>query len=133
MKLSPLLFRRIHKWVGLVIGLQFVIWTISGALMAVLDMETVAGGSPPPAAKTAPLPFATAAWPAVQRSLGARPLTALTVRPLLKGHVIEVGTPAGILLFDAGTGERISSMLRWHGRSPRRATRVRGPWRVSGC
>ncbi len=71
MKLSPLLFRRIHKWVGLVIGLQFVIWTISGALMAVLDMETVAGGSPPPAAKTAPLPFATAAWPAVQRSLGA--------------------------------------------------------------
>jgi hypothetical protein len=102
-----LLFRQIHKWVGLLIGLQFVIWTISGALMAVLDMETVAGGAQPTAAKPAPLPLATAAWPAVRKSLGTRSLTALTVRPLLTRHVVEVGTPAGIQLFEAGTGERI--------------------------
>lgn len=107
MRLSPLLFRQIHKWVGLVIGLQFVIWTISGALMAVLDMETVAGGARPAAVKPAALRFTTAAWPAVQKSFGPNPVTAVSVRPLLKRHVIEVGTPDGILLFDAGTGKRI--------------------------
>lgn len=107
MRLSALLFRQIHKWIGLVIGLQFVIWTISGALMAVLDMETVAGGPRAAAAKPAPLPLTTAAWPAVQQSLGPNPVTAVSVRPLLARHVIEVGTPDGILLFDARTGMRI--------------------------
>ncbi|HEX8215302.1 MAG TPA: PepSY domain-containing protein [Allosphingosinicella sp.] len=108
MRLSPLLFRRIHKWVGLVIGVQFVIWTISGALMAVLDMETVAGGPRPAAVKPRALPFSTAGWPAVGRSLGSDPVTALTVRPLLARHVIEVGTPRGIRLFDGASGHRIT-------------------------
>ena len=107
MKLSPLLFRQIHKWVGLIIGLQFVIWTISGALMAVLDMETVAGGPRPPAAKVAALPLAPGAWQEVQRTLGATPITSLTVQPLLTRHVFEVGTPAGARLFDAVTGAAI--------------------------
>lgn len=33
--------RKLHKWVGLIIGLQFVIWTASGLLMSVLDSATV--------------------------------------------------------------------------------------------
>ena len=33
--------RKLHKWVGLVIGLQFVIWTASGLLMSLLDTGTV--------------------------------------------------------------------------------------------
>ena len=36
--------RRIHKWVGLVIGLQLLIWAISGTAMALLPMDEVAGG-----------------------------------------------------------------------------------------
>ncbi|MGV8939957.1 MAG: PepSY domain-containing protein [Lysobacter sp.] len=34
--------RKLHKWVGLIIGLQFVIWTASGLLMSVFDSATVA-------------------------------------------------------------------------------------------
>lgn len=106
-RLSPLLFRRIHKWIGLILGLQFVIWTISGAAMAVLDMETVAGGPPPPRTQAISLPASSAAWPVVQRSLGTVSITSLTVRPLLNRYVFEIGTPAGTRLFDVGTGSSV--------------------------
>ena len=39
MTIKSIWLRRIHKWVGLAIGLQFVIWAISGAAMALLDMR----------------------------------------------------------------------------------------------
>src|SRR3546814_6784023 len=41
-RLTPLFFRRIHKWVGLILGLQFVLWTLSGSVMALLDKDKVA-------------------------------------------------------------------------------------------
>ena len=35
--------RKLHRWVGLVIGLQFVLWMASGLLMALLDHDVVMG------------------------------------------------------------------------------------------
>lgn len=35
--------RKLHKWVGLVIALQFVVWTASGLTMSLLDHDTVEG------------------------------------------------------------------------------------------
>ncbi|UHQ21535.1 2Fe-2S iron-sulfur cluster-binding protein [Lysobacter sp. 5GHs7-4] len=35
--------RTLHKWVGLIVALQFVLWTASGLVMSVLDHETVQG------------------------------------------------------------------------------------------
>ena len=37
------LIRRLHKWFGLVLGLQFLLWAISGAAMALIDHRKVAG------------------------------------------------------------------------------------------
>ncbi len=107
MSLSAPLLRRIHKWIGLVLGLQFVIWTVSGATMALLDMDTVAGGKARAAATSPALPVGSSAWSQVQRSLGGHAVTGVAVRPLLDGHVIEVATPAGIRLFDAGDGRTV--------------------------
>lgn len=107
MRLSPLLFRRIHKWIGLILGLQFVIWTISGAVMAVLDMETVAGGPSPPQIEVAALPIGSGAWPVIQRALGTVPVESLVMRPLLDRHIVEIETPTSTRLFDAATGERV--------------------------
>lgn len=39
MTIKSIWLLRIHKWVGLAVGLQFVLWAISGAAMALLDME----------------------------------------------------------------------------------------------
>lgn len=37
--------RRIHKWVGLLIGIQFVLWLGSGLIMSLLDPEQVQGNT----------------------------------------------------------------------------------------
>lgn len=100
---APLL-RRIHKWIGLGLGLQFVIWAMSGATMALLDMKIVAGGKAPAAAVTPALPFGDTAWPQVRRSLGGQAITGVAVRPLLDRQVYEVATRAGVRLFDARDG-----------------------------
>ena len=107
MKLSPLFFRRVHKWIGLILGLQFVIWTISGAIMAVLDMDTVSGGPRPPAVEASELPPPGNAWRTVQRALRSEPITSVTLRQMLDRHVYEVGTGDGTRLFDAHTGQAV--------------------------
>lgn len=95
--------RKIHKWVGLVIGLQFVIWAISGTAMALLPMEEVAGGEmadrPAPA-----IPSGSKAWPNVQGELAGQPISKLSLRALPQGQAIEVTTQRGIRLFDAKDG-----------------------------
>lgn len=106
MTLSPLLFRRIHKWIGLLLGAQFVLWTLSGTAMALLDQETVGGG---PVVKVAASPAfpAAGAWPRVRQKLRGAPVTGLVVRPLLDRLVLEVRTVAGVRLFDAQSGEPV--------------------------
>lgn len=44
-RFTPLIFRRIHKWVGLILGVQFLLWALSGSMMALLDQEKVGGHS----------------------------------------------------------------------------------------
>ncbi len=45
-RFTPLFFRRVHKWVGLVLGIQFLLWSLSGAMMAFVDMEDVRAQPP---------------------------------------------------------------------------------------
>lgn len=106
MKMSPLLFRKIHKWTGLILGIQFLLWTVSGLGMALIDHEQVAGG---PRARDAAPPAipATGAWSTALGSVEADAITGLTVRPLLDRQVFEVRTAAGVQLFDAATGGRV--------------------------
>ena len=107
MILSAPLLRRIHKWIGLVLGLQFVIWTVSGATMALLDMDTVAGGKKPAASSIPAMPANSYAWPQVRTAMAGRPITGVSVYPLLGRHVLEVATPGGARLFDATNGRPI--------------------------
>jgi hypothetical protein len=105
--ISGPLLRRIHKWIGLVLGLQFAIWSVSGAMMAVLDMEEVAGGEAKPAAAAPPVPASSTAWPLVRQSLDGQPITGVAFRPLLDRNVLEVATPTGVKLFDAADGRLV--------------------------
>ncbi len=49
--------RKIHKWVGLVIAVQFVLWMASGVIMSLLDASKVAGR------EFRIMPAAAPAWP----------------------------------------------------------------------
>jgi uncharacterized iron-regulated membrane protein len=101
-KVSPILWRKIHKWVGLVLGLQFVLWTVSGAVMALLDMEKVGGHS-----SAAPVEAATP-WPAAlvaPASFGSA--EQLTLRRILDRPVYELTRNGTLQLLDAESGRPV--------------------------
>ena len=102
-QVSPVFWRRIHKWVGLVLGLQFVLWTVSGAVMALLDMDKVGGHSAPKPAEAA------SAWPS--RMLDTSTLgtvESLTLRRLVDRPVYELSNGGAAQLIDARTGEPVT-------------------------
>lgn len=108
-RLSPLLFRRIHKWVGLILGVQFILWSVSGAMMALLDAEKVGGHGGPASHAQAPavLPASLASLSAISAAVGDGPVTGLALRPLNGRYVYEVRTPDGLRLIDAASGKRV--------------------------
>ena len=107
MIIKSIWLRKIHKWVGLVIGVQFLIWAISGAAMALISMDEVSGGAMADHAEPAQLP-ATTGWAQVQRQLGDQPIVTISLRELPGRQAVQVTTDRGIKLFDAGSGEPVS-------------------------
>lgn len=119
--LAARIARKSHKFIALVIGVQLVLWTASGAYMVAVDLDFIHGdglvrnlepelhvGGP-----LVPLESIRAANPDV-RSVSLRAL------PDASGPVYEVTTGAGIVLVDAATGavlsplaeERVASLAR---------------------
>ena len=105
MKVKSIWLRQIHKWVGLVIGLQFLMWAISGTAMALLDMEEVAGGLAAEV-RQQPLPASTE-WLGVQQALEGQRVTGLRLRSLPQGTVYQATTVEGVRLFSAADGSRV--------------------------
>ena len=106
MIIKSIWLRKIHKWVGLVIGLQFLVWAISGAAMALISMDEVAGGPMAEHVESVPLPSASG-WTNVQRQLVNQPISAVALRTLPGRQAIQATTPNGIRLFDAASGAPI--------------------------
>lgn len=104
LRLSPLLFRRIHKWVGLILGIQFLLWALSGSVMALLDKDKV-GGHGGGMSHSHPLPGgAYASLAALPRG---EPVTGVVLRDLGARPVYEVRSAKGTRLVDATTGEDV--------------------------
>lgn len=100
--IPPILWRKIHKWVGLVLGLQFVLWTVSGSVMALLDMEKVGGHS-----SAAPVEVTTP-WPkglVAPSSLGE--VEQLTLRRIAGRPVYEFARNGVTHVVDAATGRQL--------------------------
>jgi hypothetical protein len=106
MTIKSIWLRKIHKWVGLVIGLQFLLFAISGTAMALLPMDEVAGGE---SAERIPLAIPTGgrAWLNVQKALAGEPVTKLGLRSLPGRHALEITTGNGVRLFDASDGRLV--------------------------
>jgi hypothetical protein len=102
-KIQPILWRKIHKWVGLVLGLQFVMWTLSGTVMALLDSDKVGGHSAAPMAATA------YAWPAdLVTPATLKAVEGLTLRRIVDRPVYEINDGQGVRLLDARSGQPMS-------------------------
>jgi hypothetical protein len=124
--------RKIHKWTGLILGLQFLLWSLSGAVMALLDKDAVGAHGPmeghePPGA-----------WPEGIRPLpGEAQVEALTLRRIFDRPVYEVRSAGEVRLIDARTGtplridaalaERVARAEYWHWAPLRSATLLDRP------
>jgi Na+-transporting NADH:ubiquinone oxidoreductase subunit F len=89
--------RRLHKWFGLLIGLQFVLWMASGLVMSVLDTDKVHGRQWRVNA-AAPL-----AWPA----------TAMPVNAVLAASGAPVHTVASAWLLDLPVYQLSNNSASW--------------------
>ena len=102
LRFSPILFRRIHKWVGLILGVQFILWTVSGAVMALLDMEEVGGHG---GAAAAPV---ITPWPqGMSPPPTTGPVQGLALRRIVGRPVYELRAEEGLSLLDARTGRQV--------------------------
>lgn len=99
--------RRIHKWLGLLIGLQFILWLASGLLMGLLDGDALNGSrhrsqaATPRAWPTNVLPIDTVLDGARTRIVGAH------ARWLLDRPVYELSDGQARWVVDAADGGRI--------------------------
>lgn len=103
--------RRAHKWIGLVIGVQALLWMISGLYMVVVPLEVVHGDhlAHVPTERLNP-----SAARISQASLHeAYPgITAVRMKNLLGKEVYEVKQGKQTSLVDAVSGEKISPLDR---------------------
>lgn len=100
------LIRRLHKWFGLVLGLQFLLWAISGAAMALIDHRKVAGDQSIVHAAPASTPDGLLPLTQVAQLVG-QPISRLELRPLHDAWIYAATTPDGVQLIDPVDGRRI--------------------------
>lgn len=101
-------FRKYHKWLTLIVGIQAVLWTISGVYMTVIPLDFIHGDH-----LVRPVEPHRIAWEEVSVSPGdirqAYPeaewleLTMLAATPVYRVHGAQSET-----LVDAGTGRQIA-------------------------
>lgn len=101
------IIRRVHVWTGLLLGVQVLLWMLSGVVMTWFHIDLVHGeramfAAPPPEleAKSYAAPGGV-----IAQSEGAQ---SVTLRSFLGRPVYEVESLAGRALFDAETGKKLS-------------------------
>jgi len=98
-------FRKLHKWLGLVIGAQLVIWLLSGTLISLIDQQKVSGG----ATRQQPdeeLPLASSGpfFPVSRLSPAVAPVQSVALASFVTGPVYRVVANDSTTMFDAHTG-----------------------------
>lgn len=105
----PALARTTHKWIGLIIALQAVLWTVSGLYMAAIHIDIIHGDrlvrSPPKAA----IPLTGLVEPGHLVHL-APGLKSARLETQLGRPVYVVDAADGKSLVDAKTGARLSPL-----------------------
>ncbi len=130
MKIKSIWLRRIHKWIGLAVGLQFALWAISGAAMALLDMEVVAGGPRRASAEAAPLTGQVTGWSRIVEQVRSERIEGMRLTTLLGRPVVEVRTRQAARVFDVRTGKRIF-VTATDARAVAREAHPSGAWPVA--
>jgi len=104
------LARSLHKWIGLVIGLQVLIWLATGLYMVVVDLDFIHGD---PLVRnmeqTITLPATARVSTAILRQQYPQ-ATAIGLRPILGRTFFTVDTQENRYLVDPQNGEVVSPL-----------------------
>jgi uncharacterized iron-regulated membrane protein len=102
-----LLFRKIHKWLGLIISIQLLLWFISGFLMSWMPIEEIHGDHllKTHQMQTVNLPVVNLA--ALTNHIN-KPISSAKIIPWLGNTVVEIKTESESFLFDAETSLNIA-------------------------
>ncbi|WP_254447737.1 PepSY domain-containing protein [Sphingomonas sp. ID1715] len=103
----PLVIRRTHKWIALFVGIQVVLWTLTGFYMVVVHIDTIHGDHLVRAPAAQPYELTTLAPPSaiVAAAPGA---TEVRLQRLFDQPVWRVEKANGaLLLYDGRTGKRL--------------------------
>ncbi len=108
-----LLSRKLHKWLGLIVGLQLVLWTISGFYMVVVDLDFIHGDT---LVRNVQVPFeakppAQTFGAVAQRFEGVTHIS-LRALPGFDAPVFEVASREGTTLVDSATGQDLSPLAQ---------------------
>lgn len=104
--MTPIL-RKLHKWVGLLVGLQFLLWLASGLVMSLFDHHVVAGQAHRAPAKPA------AAWPSglmaptAVLAAAKQPVESLESHWLAQVPAYRLKNSEGAWLVDARSGKAL--------------------------
>lgn len=102
----PVLIRRTHKWLTLFIGLQVVIWTVTGMYMVAVHIDYIHGDH---LVRTPPAPRYTLSGLTPPNSVVALAPDATEVRlqTMLDRPVWRVETPSASYVVDAKSGQKL--------------------------
>lgn len=102
-------FRKLHKWLGLIIGVQLIIWLLSGTIISFIDQQEVSGAVTRQApAVSASLITQAPLFPVAQLPRTSRSLQSITLINFMQAPVYYVLADDVRRIFDAHTGEEIS-------------------------
>lgn len=101
--------RKLHKWLGLLIGIQLLVWLLSGLVMSIID-QSIAGGRSSQVVAEPLHPLSELGEIVSPRALRLpqSEIIELRLASLMGGPVFRVELVDQVLLFDATTGEEIS-------------------------
>jgi uncharacterized iron-regulated membrane protein len=102
----PLVARRFHKWLALLVGVQVLLWTLTGVYMVVIHIDTIHGDHLVRTPAAQPYDLSGIVSPA--RIVAAQPGSAeLRLQRHFDRPVWRAETPEGRALFDARTGQQL--------------------------
>jgi len=113
MMTRALLARTLHKWLALIIGIQALMWVMSGFYMVVVDLDFIHGD--PLVRNLTTAPPRTTVWTpiaALTEKYGAISEVRIKGLPTFEHALYELKTESGTLLVDATSGNQVSPLSR---------------------
>ncbi|PWE18048.1 hypothetical protein DDZ18_00050 [Marinicauda salina] len=101
---------RIHKWLALIIGIQIALWVAGGLTMSLLPIETVRAEHTIPLQAPPALELDVLAPAEAAAAAGVDAVSSATLHTWIDQPAWLFETPAGDILVDAASGERLSPL-----------------------